>query len=115
MTDTDTRPAIAALLDEALAAGHQYVTHERFVELDTALRAEITRLATMVERLAGSSGVKHRSREWYACDGALAAADHATAYQMGTGPTACAIHVAELARRIRELQHVLDTVGGAAP
>ncbi|MEU2740203.1 DUF6415 family natural product biosynthesis protein [Streptomyces sp. NPDC007095] len=107
--------SVDSLIGEAINAGRCTVPHERFVEIDKALREEIDRLAPLVQRLAGSTAVKHRSREWYACDNALGNADHAQSYQLGYGPTACALHVAELARRIRELRQVLQDVGGVRP
>jgi hypothetical protein len=106
---------VEGLIAEAFASSQEPPPHERFVELDKALREEIDRLVPYVERLAGSQRVKHRSRDWYACDNALVAADHAQVYQLGYGPTACAVHVAELARRVRELQKVLREVGGVQP
>lgn len=104
--------SVDSLLDEVNEAARRTVPHERFVEIDKLLREEIDRLAPMVQRLAGSPGIKHRSSEWYACDNALGKADHAQSYQLGYGPTACALHVSELARRIRELRQVLQDVGG---
>jgi hypothetical protein len=107
--------SVDSLLDEANDAGRRTVPHERFVEIDKGLREEIDRLVPCVQRLADSRGVKHRSREWYACDNALFNADHALSYQLGYGPNACALHVAELARRVRELRQVLQGVGGVQP
>lgn len=105
--------SVDSLIDEAIESMHTMPPHERFVEIDKGLREEIGRLVPRVQRLAGSQGVKHRSRQWYACDNALAAADHALSYQLGYGPTAGALHVAELARRVRELRQVLQDAGGA--
>lgn len=112
-TGTDS---VDSLIDEAFDAGRQHVPPERFVDLDKLLREEIDRLVPMVEQLAGSSSVKYRSRQWYACDNALLSADYAKSFRLPDfGPTACALQVAELARRIRELQKVLREVGGVQP
>jgi hypothetical protein len=107
--DTDT----AALIVEAFDAGHAMPPHERLVELDKLLRAEIDGLVTYVQRLADKTA--HRTREWYAMTNAIEKATDALAFQLGTGPLAGALHVAELARRIRELQNVLREVGGVQP
>ncbi|MFF7171073.1 DUF6415 family natural product biosynthesis protein [Streptomyces pseudovenezuelae] len=101
--DTNT----AALIVEAFDAGDAMPPHERFVELDKLLRAEIDRLVTYVQRLADNTA--HRTREWYAMTNAIDKATDALQFQLGTGPLAGSLHVAELARRVIELQEAGGT------
>ncbi|MFD5838242.1 DUF6415 family natural product biosynthesis protein [Streptomyces collinus] len=93
---------IPSLIAEALAAGHNDVTAERFRELDKLLREEIDRLKPIVQRVADRT--PQRSRGWYAAVQALDAAELDLSYQVATTPIAGSIHVAELARRVIELR-----------
>lgn len=104
--DTDDT---ASLIVEAFDAGRAMPPHARLVELDKLLREEIGRLTTYVQRLADQTA--HRTRDWYAMTGAIDKAEDALKFQLGTGPLGGALHVAELARRVIELQEV----GGVRP
>ncbi|MCT9140340.1 DUF6415 family natural product biosynthesis protein [Streptomyces violarus] len=98
---------IASLIAESFDAGRNYVTPERFRELDKLLREEIDRLKPIVQRVADRT--PHRSRDWYAAVQAIEAAEHDLSYQAATTPIAGSIHVAELAQRIIELRKASTT------
>ncbi|MGC0211935.1 DUF6415 family natural product biosynthesis protein [Streptomyces levis] len=108
MTSTETSPQAAgadpvpALIAEAFEAGRRYWPHERYVGLDKRLREEVERLVPIVQRRADRT--PSRSRQWYASTNAIDAAQDALGFQMGTGPLAASLHVAELARRIIALR-----------
>lgn len=93
---------VAHLIEEALGATGILPPMSRLVELDKLLRAEIERLVTVVQRKADATPL--RSREWYTLVQAADRAEDALQYQIGAAPLAGAIHVGELARRIRELR-----------
>lgn len=97
----------AALVVEAFDAGRAMPPHERLVELDKLLRSEIDRLGRYVQRLADQT--KHHTREWYAMTNAIEKAADAVTFQLGETPLGGALHVAELARRVIELQQVGGT------
>lgn len=97
----------ANLVIEAFDAGRAMPPHERLVELDTLLREEVGRLSAYVQRRADQTA--HHTREWHAMTGAIEQADDALTFQLGPSPLAGALHVAELARRVLELQRVGGT------
>lgn len=98
----------ASLIVEAFDAGRAMPPHARLVDLDALLRAEIARLTAYVQRRADQTA--HRTREWYAMTGAIERAEDTLTFQLGASPLAGSVHVAELARRVLELQEV----GGVA-
>jgi hypothetical protein len=92
------------LIRRAFDAGRAMPPRDEMIELDKLLREEIERLIPIVQRQADH--LPHRTREWYARTNAIDAAEDTMTFQMGTGPTAAALHVAELARRALELRRV---------
>ncbi|MCX4607006.1 DUF6415 family natural product biosynthesis protein [Streptomyces mirabilis] len=102
--DPTTTEPIDALIGAAFDAARDQPTHDRLVEIDRLLRAEIERLQTIARRTAELR--PHRSREWYALVNAVDHADDTLQFQLGV-MFAAALHVAELARRVRELQAVV--------
>lgn len=99
---------IARLIDEALGATGILPPMDRLTELDQLLRVEIERLIPVVQRQADAAPL--RSREWYKLIQAAERAEDTLRYQVGAAPLVGAIHVAELARRVRELR---EAGGGA--
>ncbi|WP_143645493.1 DUF6415 family natural product biosynthesis protein [Streptomyces swartbergensis] len=92
---------VRALITKAFSAGHEWWEPQEFIDLDKLLREEVDRLVPLVRRRAGE--VPHRSRDWYACDKAVDAAEYTMRHPVSTGQISGSIHVAELARRIVEL------------
>ncbi|WP_411091374.1 DUF6415 family natural product biosynthesis protein [Streptomyces sp. 049-1] len=109
---TTRRPVDAAevseLIAEALGATGILPPMARLEELDRLLRAEIERLVPVATRQADA--VPLRSREWYALVQATERAEDAMQYQIGAAPLAGAIHVGELASRVRELCDATECV-----
>lgn len=99
---------IADLIVEAFDAGRKMPPRERLVELDVQLREEIDRLTKLAHETAGKAS--RRSRQWYDLTHAVEAAQFAIGFEIGSGPLSGALHVAELARRVRDLQRA---IGGA--
>lgn len=98
---------VAHLIEEALGATGILPPMARLEELDKLLRAEIERLVPVVQRQADATPL--RSREWYMLIQAAERAEDALQYQIGAAPLAGAIHVGELARRVRELRDAAGT------
>ncbi|GAA0927013.1 MULTISPECIES: DUF6415 family natural product biosynthesis protein [Streptomyces] len=106
MTRTGT-DQVAQLVVEAFDAGRKMPPRERLVELDKLLRAEIDQLMKRA-REAADQAAPH-TRRWYALTHAIEDAQFAIGFEIGTGPLSGALHVAELARRVLDLQR---TIGG---
>ncbi|MFF1709338.1 DUF6415 family natural product biosynthesis protein [Streptomyces sp. NPDC058268] len=97
-----------ALISEALAACRVLPPHERLVELNDRLRAELAQSVATVQAQMG--GMDRGSVDWHRRQRALDAASNATAENLGSGLLSAAMHVAELGRRLVELNAL--TMGG---
>ena len=99
---TATDP-IPTLIDAAFDSTRCIPPHERLVEIDAGLRAEIERLQTTARAMAEQR--LHRSYEWYRLVNAADRADDTLAFQLSDMMQA-ALQVSELARRVVELRQV---------
>ncbi|WP_156722698.1 DUF6415 family natural product biosynthesis protein [Streptomyces apocyni] len=102
MTTThDARPAtpvssIAVLIDEALDATGILPPHERLVELNDQLRAELERLLPIVQQ--HTDGLPRGGMQWYGRQCVLDDTREVLARDLGTGLRSAAIQVHRLAR-----------------
>lgn len=106
MTEAQSAPRLPALIREAFDATQEPPTPERLAEIDAALRVEVVRLQETARALAEHR--PHRSRDWYALVNAVDRADYALGFQNQTG-FAGALGVAELARRVLELERAITS------
>lgn len=89
------------LVEEALSACGTLPPHERLVDLNEGLRAELAELVPVVTEQ--SEKLDQGTPEWHARARALRAVASALEEDLGTGLLSAAMHVAELGRRVLEL------------
>ncbi|MEU6990434.1 DUF6415 family natural product biosynthesis protein [Streptomyces sp. NPDC046465] len=91
------------LIDEALSACRDRPSPEELAELDEQLRASIAELMPAAQRRFEEQ--ETYSADWYAGNRILLDAGGALAEPTQDAPLAAALGVAELGRRLRELDH----------
>lgn len=98
-----------ALIVAALSACRNLPPLEELTDLDTQLRTRILALTPIVQTRADA--MNRGTVDWYAHQRALDRSQDALTSPPGTSPLAAAIQVAELGRRLRDL----DTYAREAP
>ncbi|MGW5173080.1 DUF6415 family natural product biosynthesis protein [Streptomyces sp. NPDC004082] len=99
------RQTLDDLIGEAVSARQDLPPHERCVELNQRLRAEIGDLILAVQEAAGAAPL--HSRDWHRLHNVLDDTTAVLAGSLGSGYMSAALHVGALARQAEALRDAL--------